>query len=42
MKYRVIIEKDEDAICIVSAPSLPGCTSQGKTRAEALKYLEVD
>ena len=35
MKFRVIIEQDEDGVFIASCPTLPGCISQGKTRAEA-------
>lgn len=40
MKYRVIIEKDEDGIYVVQASSLPGCISQGKTRAEAIENIK--
>lgn len=40
MKYRVIIEKDEDGIYVAQAPSLPGCISQGKTRAEAIENIK--
>jgi antitoxin HicB len=36
MKYRVIIEQDEDGVFVAECPSLPGCISQGKTHAEAL------
>jgi antitoxin HicB len=36
MKYRIIIEQDEDGAYIAECSSLPGCVSQGKTRAEAL------
>jgi antitoxin HicB len=36
VKYRVIIEQDEDGVFVAECPSLPGCISQGKTRAEAL------
>nr|VFJ94584.1 MAG: Predicted nuclease of the RNAse H fold, HicB family [Candidatus Kentron sp. LFY]VFK13422.1 MAG: Predicted nuclease of the RNAse H fold, HicB family [Candidatus Kentron sp. LFY] len=39
MKYRVIIEQDEDGIFIVEAPSLPGCVTQGATRLEALSNI---
>ncbi len=35
MKYRVIIEPDEDGVFVAQCPSLPGCVSQGATRAEA-------
>ena len=39
MKYRVIIEQDEDGVFMAEAPSLPGCISQGTTRIEALANI---
>jgi predicted RNase H-like HicB family nuclease len=39
MKYRVLIQKDEDSIFVAKCPSLPGCISQGKTRKEALANI---
>lgn len=36
MKYRVLVEQDEDGVFVAEVPSLPGCISQGNTRAEAL------
>jgi antitoxin HicB len=36
MKYRVIIEQDEDGVFVAECPSLPGTVSQGKTREEAI------
>jgi predicted RNase H-like HicB family nuclease len=36
MKYRVILEQDEDGVFVAEVPALPGCISQGITRAEAL------
>lgn len=39
MKYRVLIEQDEDGVFVVEVPSLPGCISQGETRAEALENV---
>ena len=36
MRFRVLIEVDEDGVFIATCPSLPGCVSQGNTRAEAL------
>lgn len=41
MKYRVLIEQDEDGVFIAEAPSLPGsgCISQGNTRSEALSNI---
>ena len=40
MKYRIIIEQDEDGTYVAQCPSLPGCISQGKTRKEALNNIE--
>ncbi|MBT8762704.1 type II toxin-antitoxin system HicB family antitoxin [Desulfohalobiaceae bacterium Ax17] len=40
MKYRVIIEQDEDGIFVAEVPSLPGCISQGETRVEALTNIQ--
>ena len=36
MKYRVLIEQDEDGVFVAQVPSLPGCVTQGMTRPEAL------
>lgn len=40
MKFRIIIQQDEDGIYVVECPSLPGCISQGKTRKEALANIK--
>jgi antitoxin HicB len=40
MKYRIIIEQDEDGMYIAECPSLPGCISQGRTCEEALKNIK--
>lgn len=40
MKYRIILEQDEDGIFVAECPSLPGCVSQGKTRNEAVKNIK--
>ena len=40
MKYRVLIEADEDGVFVAEVPSLPGCVSQGETRAEALANVQ--
>jgi antitoxin HicB len=39
MKYRVVIETDEDGAFIAECPALPGCISQGKTRDEAVENI---
>jgi predicted RNase H-like HicB family nuclease len=36
---QVILSKDEDGYWVVECPSLKGCVSQGKTRAEALENI---
>lgn len=40
MKLRIIIEEDESGMFVVECPALPGCISQGKTRAEAIKNIQ--
>lgn len=40
MKYRVHIEQDEDGVFVAEVPALPGCLSQGNTRAEALRNVK--
>ena len=40
MKYRVLIETDEDGVFVAEVPSLPGCISQGATREEALVNIK--
>lgn len=40
MKYRVIVEQDEDGVFVAEAPALPGCIAQGATRAEALTNIQ--
>jgi predicted RNase H-like HicB family nuclease len=36
MKFRVMIQRDEDGFYVTEVPALPGCVSQGTTRSEAL------
>jgi predicted RNase H-like HicB family nuclease len=40
MKYRVLVEQDEDGCFVAQVPALPGCISQGSTRAEALTNVQ--
>jgi antitoxin HicB len=40
LKYRVVIEPDEDGVFVVEVPALPGCLSQGRTRAEAIANIK--
>ena len=39
MRYTVVLEQEEDGGYVVSVPALPGCVSQGDTRAEALNNI---
>jgi len=39
MRYRILIEQDEDGVFFAECPSLPGCISQGKSRKEALENI---
>ena len=39
MKWRTMIHQDEDGVFVVECPALPGCVSQGRTRAEALENI---
>ncbi len=40
MRYRILIEQDEDGVYSAECPSLPGCISQGKSRKEALENIQ--
>lgn len=40
MKYRVLIEPDEDGVYVAEVPALPGCISQGRTRSEAIENIK--
>lgn len=39
MKYRVLIEQDEDGMYVAEVPFLPGCISQGQSREEAVENV---
>ena len=39
MRLRVILEPSEEGGYTVTAPSLPGCISEGATREEALQNI---
>jgi predicted RNase H-like HicB family nuclease len=40
MKFQVTLDRDEDGVWIVECPSIPGCVSQGTTKAEALDSIQ--
>jgi predicted RNase H-like HicB family nuclease len=40
MRYTVVLEAESDGGFVVSVPALPGCVSQGDSRAEALANIQ--
>jgi len=40
VKFRVLIDQDEDGVFVAQVPSLPGCITQGSTRREVLSNAE--
>ena len=41
MRYTVVLEQESDGGYVASVPTLPGCVSQGDTRADALANVRV-
>jgi len=40
MRYRILIEQDEDGVFVAEVPSLPGCVSQGQTRKQVIENIK--
>ncbi len=40
MRYQVVLYPGEDGWTVAECPSLPGCISQGRTRADALANIK--
>ena len=40
MKYTVVLQRESDGGYVATVPALPGCVSQGDTRAEVPKNIE--
>jgi len=40
VKFRVLIDQDEDGVFVAQVPSLPGCITQGATRQEAVSNAQ--
>lgn len=40
MVFNVTVDIDEDGVWIAECPSIPGCVSQGGTKAEALENVK--
>ncbi len=40
MKFNVTVDRDEDGMWIVECPAIPGCVSQGTTKARALDNIK--
>ncbi len=41
MKYRVLVERDEDGVFVATVPALPGCVADGPTRSDALRNVKA-
>jgi predicted RNase H-like HicB family nuclease len=39
MIFSVTIDRDEDGVWIAECPSIPGCISQGVTKADAIENV---
>jgi len=39
-QYRIRIDRDEGGVWVAECPSIPGCVSQGQTKATALANLK--
>ncbi len=39
MTFPVTVDRDEDGVWIVECPAIPGCVSQGRTKAQALQSI---
>jgi len=40
MRYTAVLQRESDGGYVATVPALPGCVSQGDTRAEVLKNIE--
>jgi predicted RNase H-like HicB family nuclease len=40
MRFSVTFDRDEDGMWVVECPAIPGCLSQGRTKAEAKKNIQ--
>lgn len=40
MHFQVTLDRDENGAWVVECPAIPGCVSQGETRAEALRNIQ--
>ncbi len=40
MTFDVTLDRDEDGCWVVACPAIPGCISQGNTKAEALENIK--
>ena len=40
MNIQVVLEQDESGYFVAEVPAMPGCLSQGQTRAEAIENIK--
>jgi predicted RNase H-like HicB family nuclease len=36
-RYTVVLERDDDGLCVASIPALPGCHTQGRSLDQAMR-----
>ncbi|HUR61616.1 MAG TPA: type II toxin-antitoxin system HicB family antitoxin [Candidatus Thermoplasmatota archaeon] len=39
MEFTVILEEGESGFIVANVPQLPGCHTQGRTKAEAMRHV---
>ena len=40
IKFKVIVERDEDGMYVAKVPDLPGCATEGKTKKELMRNVK--
>jgi len=40
LRFRVLIEIDEDGVYVAKVPDLPGCATEGKTKRELISNVK--
>jgi predicted RNase H-like HicB family nuclease len=40
MKFQITLDRDEDGVWIAECPAIPGCVSQGHSKAEAITNIQ--
>lgn len=40
MTFQITVHRDEDGVWIVECPAIPGCITQGNTKAKAIENIQ--